>query len=153
MTWKGRQASIHSFFILILLAFTACHSSSVPLQKATPAPSERVLAFHDPIPPPASTIQVVRDTGVGIPGCYFEIYVNQTLAARIDKGEHVTFYLSPGPLLLQVGPDLEGKVLCGYDPGNATQIKTTLRPNEEQVFRISSSAVGKIHLSRENGDS
>lgn len=138
--------------LLCLWPFPGCQTSSVPLNEAAPVPAERVLAFHDPIPPPASTIHIVRNTGVGISECYLEIYVNQTLAARIDKGEQVTFYLSPGPLLLQVGPDLKGKPLCGYDPGNAKQIKTTVGPNEEKIFRISASVDGTIHLSREKAD-
>jgi hypothetical protein len=135
-----------------LLILTGCYTSPVPLKEATQIPPERALAFQKAISPPASTIEVIRDTGLGVAGCYLEIYVNETLAARIDNGEKVTFYLSPGPLALAVGPDLKGKVLCGYDPGNSTQINTTLGPNEEKVFRISLSAVGKIHLSREHAD-
>ncbi len=138
--------------LLPLLWMTACHSTPVSPEKASPTPSTRILAFQDATHPGNSRVTVIRDTGVGVAGCYVEIYVNETLAARIDKGEQVTFYLSPGPLLLKVAPDLKGKPLCGYDPGNAKQIKTTVEPNEEKVFRISFSAGGTIHLSRVHTD-
>jgi len=137
--------------LLPLLSMTACHTP-VSLEEASPTPSTRRLAFQDANHPGNSRVTVIRDTGVGVPGCYVVIYVNDTLAARIDRGEKVTFYLSPGPLLLVVGPDVQGKLLCGYDPGNSTQIKTTVAPNEEKFFRISFSAVGTIHLAREYAD-
>jgi hypothetical protein len=138
--------------LLPLLSMTACYTTPVSLEKASPTPSNRLLAFQDANDPGNSRVTVIRDMGLGVPGCYLEIYVNETVAARIDTGEKVTFYLSPGPVLLGVGPDLKGKPLCGYDPGNSTQIKTTLRPNEEKFFRISLSAVGTVHLSREKVD-
>ncbi len=138
--------------LLPLLSMTACHTTPVSLEEASPTPSTRRLAFQDANHPGNSRVTVIRDTGVGVPECYVEIYVNETVAARIDTGEKVTFYLSPGPLLLGVGPDRQGQLLCGYDPGNSTQIKTTLGTNEEKVFRISFSAVGTIHLSREYAD-
>ena len=132
---------------------TACHTTPVSLEKASPIPSTRLLAFQDADNPGNSRVTVIRDKGLGgARGCFLVIYVNETMAARIEKGEKATFNLSPGPLLLVVGPDLKGKLLCGYDPGNSTQIKTTLRPNEDKVFRISSSAGGTIHLSREKAD-
>ena len=59
------------------------------------------------------------------------------------------FIFRRAPLLLGVGPDFNGPILCGYDPSNSTQINTTLKPNEEKVFRISFSGGGTIHLSRE----
>ena len=138
--------------LLPFLLMTACHSTPVSLEKASQTPSTRILAFQDVNLPGNSRVTVIRDTGVGVPGCFVEIYVNETVAARIDKGEKVTFFLSPGPLLLGVGPDLKGNPLCGYDPGNSTQIKTKLAPDEEKVFRISFSAGGTIHLSRDNAD-
>jgi len=130
----------------------ACHTTPVSLEEASPTPSTRLLAFQDTNHPVNSRVTVIRDKGLGGAGCFLEIYVNETVAARIDKGEKATFNLSPGPLLLGVGPDLKGPLLCGYDPGNSTQIRTTLGPNEEKVFRISLSAGGKIHLSREKDD-
>jgi hypothetical protein len=138
--------------LLPLLSMTACHTTPVSLEEASPTPSSRLLAFQDADHPVNSRVTVIRDKGLGVAGCFLEIYVNETVAARIDKGEKATFYLSPGPLLLGVGPDLQGQPLCGYDPGNSTQIKTTLRANEEKFFRISLSAVGTIHLSREYTD-
>ena len=137
------------FFGLCLLALTGCGTKAVSLEKASPTPSSRLLAFQNADHPGNSRVTVIRDKGFGKAGCYFEIYLNETMAARIDKSEKATFYLAPGPLLLAVGPDLKGPILCGYDPGNSKQIKTTLRSNEEKVFRISFSAGGKIHLSRE----
>ena len=139
-------------FLLPLLSMTACTSTPVSIEKATQTPSTRILAFQDTNQAGNSRITVIRDTEVGVVGCYVEVYVNETLAARIDKGEKVTFNLSPGPLLLGVGPDLKGKPLCKYDPGNSTQIRTKLGPNEEKFFRIYFSAGGDIHLKREKTD-
>ena len=135
--------------LLVLLSMTACHTNPVSLEKASPTPSTRRLAFQDANNPENSRVTVIRDMGVRKSGCFVEIYVNENVAARIDEGEKVTFYLPPGPLLLGVGPDFNGPILCGYDPSNSTQINTTLKPNEEKVFRISFSGGGTIHLSRE----
>ncbi len=135
--------------LLPLLLMTACHTTPISLEKAAPTPSNRRLAFQDVDHPENSRVTVMRDLGVRKSGCFVEIYVNETVAARIDEGEKVTFYLSPGPLVLGVGPDFNGPILCGYDPTNSTQIKTTLKPNEEKVYRISFSGGGTIHLSRE----
>ena len=102
--------------ILIFMAMTACHSKPVSLEEASLTPSTRRLAFQDTTHPGYGRVTVIRDKGVRAPGCYIEIYVDDTLAARIDKGEQVTFYLPPGPLELKIATDLQGKAVCKYDP-------------------------------------
>ena len=147
------QLNIFKFFniLVLLLSFSqsGCYTTSVSVEEADLIPVARLLAYQNIEDTEKGRVTVIRDGEVVGPECFLENYVNQKLAARIGESEKGTFYLSPGPLLVGIATDLEGKPWCGYDPGNSTQIQTTIGPDEVKVFRISLGVGGTIHLARD----
>ncbi len=133
---------------ILILVLTGCATTPVPWNEATLAPSERVLAFQDKLPNTTSTIVITRDTGFAGSGCYKAVSINGTLAARLDTGEMAQFYVEPGEILLKVGRDPHGLLLCGLRQNLWVQRETILRPHETKYFRLLIDDSGSTDIQR-----
>ena len=123
--------------LLCLLALSGCASTPVPLSEAIPAPADRVLAFQTPDPGKKAVLTVIRDSWVfGGGGCYYSFWINNQLAARMDNAEVARFYVEPGEIVMKMGRDPEGTLLCRTGQDLWVQRETTLKPGEEKVFRM-----------------
>ena len=138
--------------ILILLAasvlFVGCATTPIAPTVAKPAPNERILAFQQKNPSTTATLIVTRDEGFIVGGCYCSLFINGTLAARLDVGETSRFFLDPGDILLRVGRDPQGKGLCSAGQDYWTQRETILRPGEIKYFRLLIDANGATDIQR-----
>lgn len=138
--------------ILILLAasviFVGCATTPIAPTVAKPAPNERILAFQQKTPSTTATLIVTRDEGFIGGGCYYSLFINGTLAARLDVGETSRFFLAPGEILLRVGRDPQGKGLCSAGQEYWTQRETILRPGEIKYFRLLIDANGATDIQR-----
>lgn len=76
------------------------------------------------------------------------LWLNGKLAARFDTSETARFYVEPGEILLRVGSDPEGNGLCGFGKDRWTERETTLKPNENKAFRLTTDANGKRDIER-----
>lgn len=133
---------------IVLLCLAACATTPVPLLKAKPAPTERLLAFQGKSAGPSGTLVVTRDAGFLGGGCYYALSLNGTLAARLDVGEQASFFIAPGEVLLRAGRDPMGKALCGLGKDEWTQRETVIHAGETKFFRLSIDANGKTDLQR-----
>lgn len=134
--------------IFAILLLTSCASSPVPLNNATLAPSERLLAFQEVIQGPSGTLVLTRDKGLAGSACYSGFFINDVLAARLSPSETGRFYLPPGELVLRSGLDPRGKGLCGVRHDEWTQRETILREGEIKYFRMSIDVNGKFDIQR-----
>ena len=87
---------------LPLLLLAGC--SSVPAENPTEIPSDRVMAFQEPVQG-GGTLYVHRDFGKIGGGCHVALSVDRKAAARIRVGEMVSFQLRPGQHVVGIGID------------------------------------------------
>jgi len=123
--------------LMSAVVVTACANTPTPISKAVPAPSDRVMAYQGPVAQPAGTIVVTRDSGHAAgAACLFAVWINGTLAARLDIGETSRFSVPAGDVLFRVQRDPMGKGLCAVGDSDWTQRETTLHPGEIKYFRL-----------------
>ena len=134
--------------IVLALALAGCNTVPVSNKNATPAPVDRLLAFQTPLSEPSGTIVVTRDKGFNGSGCYYALFINGTLAARLAPSETATFYVPPGDLLLRSARDPEGRGLCNTFKSEWTERETSLRGGEKKYFRLSIDMNGKTDIQR-----
>jgi hypothetical protein len=134
--------------LLLTLVLAGCNSVPVSLNNATPAPAGRILAFQTPPRGPSGTIVVTRDKGFNGSPCYYALFINGMLAARLATSETATFYMPPGDLLLRSGRDPEGRGLCGTFKNEWTERETILKDGEKKYFRLSIDSNGKTDIER-----
>lgn len=140
---------LRSTAIALSLLLSACATSPVSIEKATPVPADRLLAFQDHLPGGAS-ITVLRDSGFTGSGCYGAFTINGTLAARFAAAESANFYVPAGDLLLRYGSDPQGKAMCGLNSDYWVQRETVLNEGENKIFRLSINASGALDVMRVN---
>ena len=138
------------FVISLIGAFVLVGCATTPLSstQAKSAPRERVIAFQEKSAINNATLVLTRDEGFLGGGCFYALWINSILAARLDVAETAGFYIEPGEHVLRVGRDPLGKGLCAVDSDNWTQRETILRPNERKYFRLSLDANGKADIQR-----
>ncbi len=134
--------------LLLALLLGGCATTPVPISKAKQAPPDRVLAFQISGGDKTATVTVIRDEGYTGSACYFAVYINQVLAARLDVAEFAQFYVEPGEILLRAGGDPQGIGLCAFASDMWTQRETFLKPGEQKSFRLSFDTSGKFDIQR-----
>lgn len=135
--------------LFVTTVMVACATTPTPLSEIVPISKERTYAFQNTSLEKYSTIVITRDQGVNFSACYIGLWIDATLAARIDVSEQVKFYLSPGEHLLKVGVDPEGKGLCGFTGFvNWVQRETFLKDRETKYFRIAINSNGQPDIYR-----
>ena len=70
--------------LLLALLLGGCATTPVPISAAKQAAADRVLAFQIVTDNKTATLTVIRDHGLLGSACYFAVYINQVLAARLD---------------------------------------------------------------------
>lgn len=120
--------------LLIAAAFAGCATVATPDDQAVPVPADRLVAGPGQ---GDATVVVTRDTGFFGQGCYYALFVNTVLVARMAVGETASFRVPSGEVLLAVARDPQGQGLChsGVHPAR-TQRETILRPGQKKFFRL-----------------
>lgn len=124
---------------LTLIVFaTSLASCAAPLTigEAKPAPANRLLALQSKDSGKDGTVSVVREGAVQAGHCFFGIYVDGKLVARLDNNEKASFYVKPGRRLIGVGSDPQGSGPCSGNTRYRREVATWIQPNEVQTFRI-----------------
>ncbi|NWC82846.1 hypothetical protein HX798_21510 [Pseudomonas putida] len=104
--------------------------------EATPAPSERVLAYQTEDHGKDARVTVLRESAFAAGQCYFGVYVDGVLSARLDNNEKANFFLKPGRHLIGVGSDPQGGGNCSGNSGYRREVATWVQVGEKQTFRI-----------------
>lgn len=115
---------------VLLALLTGCTTSAVTIDKAKPAPAERVLINTTDIK--EAKITIIRDSGFIGGGCYVDVYLNDTLAAKLDPSEKVTFNVMPGELIL--GSQPSGGALC--NGASIHHVETSITQGQHKLYRV-----------------
>lgn len=126
----------------MILALAGAFTSGCALQTTQLAPSSAAqlqaerLVWKAPANASA-TIRVVRDVGFSGGGCFFGLFVNKQLAARMAPGEVIDLPVVPGELVLGVGRDPQGRGLCGtFFDSDIVNRETMIASGETKHFRM-----------------
>lgn len=120
---------------LALIVLAGCVTSQVPAEKAKPVPADRALLLQSEPTGPYGTILVTRDTGFLGGGCFLAVHVDGQLAARIDTGEVVRFFVPVGDHLVGMGVDKSGGGMCSWTDMLKEQ-SVSLTNSQTKRFRI-----------------
>ena len=133
-----------------VLLLSGCMTTTTPLRasEAKAAPTTRLLAYQTKSPSASGTLVVTRDTGFMGGGCFYAVWINGILSARLDVGERSEFYVQPGDILFRTGRDPAGIGLCNLGQDNWTQRESQIRENETKYFRLLLDANGKSDIQR-----
>jgi hypothetical protein len=133
---------------IVFSVLCGCATTPVSVRDAKQITKDRLLAFQTTGADKTATLTVIRDEGILGSGCYYGLWINQTLAARVDVAEIATFFVEPGEILLRIGRDPLGKGLCGLEQDNWTQRETIMKPGDQKAFRMTIDENGKLDIFR-----
>lgn len=132
---KGDFMRVLIFTPLICL-LTGC-ASSPAVDQATPTPSSRLIAYQEKGGDDDSIITVLRQLGSIGPTCYFSVYIDGKLVARMDDNEIASFHVQPGPRLIGIGMDPDGSGVCASGSNQPRrEVETYLGVGEQRKFRF-----------------
>jgi len=132
--------------LLVVFMFLAgCATTPVHINDAKLAPSDRVLAFQS-ADINKSTLTVIRDEGFIGSACYYGLWINNVLAARLDVAEYAKFHVEPGEILLKISRDPQGSGLCGVEQSNWTQRETIMKPGDKKLLECQLTQTGSSTL-------
>lgn len=115
---------------LLLALLTGCATSAVTIDKAVPVPAERVLLKA--ADNTNAKITIIRDSGFMGGGCYVDVYLNDSLAAKLDTAEKVTFNVMSGELIL--GSQSSGSALC--NGASIRHFETSIGQGQHKLYRV-----------------
>jgi len=104
--------------------------------EALPAPSNRLLALQVEDRGQDAVVTVVRESAIQAGHCFFGIYLDGQLVARLDNNEKASFHVKPGRRLVGVGSDPQGAGNCSGNSGFRREVATWIEVGEKQTFRI-----------------
>lgn len=119
----------------MIMAFSGC-AAPPTIGEAVHAPDNRLLALQAEDRGKDATVTVVRESAIQAGHCFFGIYVDGKLVARLDNNEKASFHVKPGRRLVGVGSDPQGAVSCSGNSGYRREIATWIGVGEQQRFRI-----------------
>ena len=137
---------------VVLSVLCGCATTPVSINDAKQVPADRLVGFQSTDANKTATLTVIRDEGFLGSGCYHGLWINQTLAARVNVAEFATFFVEPGEILLRIGRDPLGKGLCGLEQDNWTQRETIMKPGDKKAFRMTIDENGKLDIFRTDMD-
>ena len=97
---------------LALISLTGCGSFRADPENQKTVPSDRLLAYQQPIEG-GSQLLVSRDVGMLGGGCYIAFYIDRKVAARIGIGEAASFHVPAGEHVVGIGNDTQDTSFCG----------------------------------------
>lgn len=119
----------------IILAFSGC-AAPPTVGEAMPAPANRLLMLQAEEHGKVATLTVVRESSIQAGHCFFGVFVDGKLVARLDNNEKATFYVKPGRRLVGVGSDPQGVGPCSGNSQFKREVATWIEVGESQTFRI-----------------
>ncbi len=125
--------------LFVVAAVTMLNGCASPpsVGEAVPVPSNRLLAYQVEEKGKDAAVTVVREGAIPLGNCYFGLYVDGKLVARVDNNEKARFYLKPGRRLIGVGSDPQGAGSCSGNSSYRREVATWVEAGERQTFRIS----------------
>lgn len=96
--------------LIAAATITALSGCAAPptISEATPTPANRLLALQTEERGKDATVTVVREGAFQAGHCFFGVFVDGQLVARLDNNEKASFHVKPGRRLIGVGSDPQG---------------------------------------------
>jgi hypothetical protein len=134
-------------FAALLSGCATVNSDPVPTAAAMNVPPERILA---PTAEGANAQLVfVRDISMIAANCYWGLFVDGKLAARIGNMEKVALPVKAGEFAVSTARDPQGRGLCGGVLGSQEVVRTArVEPGETRVYRLMMMASGGMEIVR-----
>jgi hypothetical protein len=133
------------FFMVSLLLLTACTTSPVSINSASPVPSDRLLAFQPEPSGAFAPVVVVRDSGFQGSACDIGFYVDGKLSASFAPSERATFNVPVGEHIF--GASQVGGGLCGGSTQSGMrEVSVVLHPGGAKKMRIGVTTGGDVIL-------
>jgi len=134
-----------NLLVFLTLVISGC-ATAPSLLNSKPVPEDRLLLGSKLNEKPSAEIGIFRDSSISGSACYYAVYVDEALAARIGSSERVVFKLDPGERRLKITRDPQGKGLCSSGDDMAEE-KITLVASDKKYFRLSMTISGwpKLH--------
>lgn len=127
---------LHIAATVIISTLTGC-AAPPTADSANSTPNDRLLAYQAKQAGAYSTITVLRQLGAIGPTCYFSVYIDGKLAARMDDNEVASFYVQPGLRLVGIGMDPLGAGICSSGSNQPRrEVETYLGVGEQRKFRF-----------------
>lgn len=124
----------HALVIVFTLVIAGCATQMPRYSEVLPVPYDRVYAFQNTADGD-TTVVVTRDKGFIGSACYFGLFVDGELVAKLETGERVRMHLPHGRH--RFGTWTVGRALCGDRPSkDRSEIDVTLKPGETRFYRI-----------------
>ncbi|TDF81997.1 hypothetical protein N0B28_03150 [Pseudomonas sp. SD17-1] len=120
---------------VIIATLSGC-AAPPTVGEALPAPGNRLLALQTEEHGKDATVTVVRESAAQAGHCFFGIFVDGQLVARLDNNEKASFHIKPGRRLIGVGADPQGAGPCSQNTQFKREVATWLQIGENQTFRI-----------------
>lgn len=126
------------FLIAVTAIVTLLGGCAAPptVGEAIPAPTNRLLALQTEDRGKDGTVSVVREGAAQAGHCFFGIYIDGKLVARLDNNEKASFHVKPGRRLIGVGSDPQGAGPCSGNTRYRREVATWIQVGENQIFRI-----------------
>lgn len=134
--------------IFVTTFMVGCSTTQTPSNELIPTPKDRVFAFQDEVKGKSGVIIFTRDKGIPASGCYYGLWIDSILSARLDIAEQAKFFIPAGEHLLKVGTDPKGRGLCGVDFSLQAQRETMIKEGETRYFRIQTHFDAKLEIHR-----
>ncbi|UVL30137.1 3-isopropylmalate dehydratase [Pseudomonas donghuensis] len=119
----------------MIVAFSGC-AAPPTIGEALPAPGNRLLALQAEDRGKDATVTVVRESAIQAGHCFFGVYLDGQLVARLDNNEKASFHVKPGRRLVGVGSDPQGAGSCSGNSAYRREVATWIEIGEQQTFRI-----------------
>lgn len=104
--------------------------------EAIPAPTNRLLALQAEDQGKDGTVTVIREGAAQGGHCFFAVFIDGKLVARLDNNEKASFHVKPGRRLVGVGADPQGAGPCSGNTQFKREVATWIEVGESQTFRI-----------------
>lgn len=111
-------------------------SAPPTIGQATPTPTSRLIALQTADQSKDGTITIIREGAAQAGHCFFAVYIDGQLVARLDNNEKANFHVKPGRRLIGVGSDPQGAGACSQNSQLKREVATWLQIGESQTFRI-----------------
>jgi len=121
--------------VAVILAFSGC-AAPPTVGEAVPAPANRLLTQQAEDHGKNATLTVVRESAIQAGHCFFGVFIDGKLVARLDNNEKATFHVKPGRRLVGVGSDPQGVGPCSGNSQFKREVATWIEVGESQTFRI-----------------
>ena len=121
--------------VATIAALSGC-AAPPSIGEAVPTPNDRLLGLQSENQGKGASITVIREGAAQAGHCFFGVYVDGKLVARLDNNEKASFHVMPGRRLVGVGADPQGSGPCSGNSSYRREVATWIQAGEKHTFRI-----------------